>query len=153
MGFSNSAMSSWSSAIIITKHSCNVTQITPQPACFKILRKLASWLSPYFSLLSPGHLAQPCSRINEKEDPGVSDIPWFLLNFVRSVFSRQWLPQWHLNLRSQGPRNLLWQSGRGQKSQHSSEDKIRPYLIFVIFLHWQNFWRIKFTPKNANFSR
>ena len=27
------------------------------------------------------------------------------------------------------------------------------YLIFVIFLHWQNFWRIKFTPKNANFSR
>ena len=27
------------------------------------------------------------------------------------------------------------------------------YLIFVIFLHGQNFWRIKFTPKNANFSR
>ena len=26
-----------------------------------------------------------------------------------------------------------------------------PYLIFVIFLHRQNFWRIKFTPKNANF--
>ena len=26
------------------------------------------------------------------------------------------------------------------------------YLIFVIFLHKQNFWRI-FTPKNANFSR
>ena len=25
------------------------------------------------------------------------------------------------------------------------------YLIFVIFLHRQNFWRIKFTPKNANF--
>ena len=25
------------------------------------------------------------------------------------------------------------------------------YLSF--FLHWQNFWRIKFTPKNANFSR
>ena len=24
-------------------------------------------------------------------------------------------------------------------------------LIFVIFLHRQNFWRIKFTPKNANF--
>ena len=24
------------------------------------------------------------------------------------------------------------------------------YLIFVIFLHWQNFWRKKFTPKNAN---
>ena len=24
-----------------------------------------------------------------------------------------------------------------------------PYLIFVIFLHEQNFWRIKFTPKNA----
>ena len=22
-----------------------------------------------------------------------------------------------------------------------------PYLIFVIFLHRQNFWRIKFTPK------
>ena len=21
------------------------------------------------------------------------------------------------------------------------------YLIFVIFLHWQNFWKIKFTPK------
>ena len=30
---------------------------------------------------------------------------------------------------------------------------LHPYLIFVIFLHWQNFWRIKFTPKNANFSR
>ena len=28
-----------------------------------------------------------------------------------------------------------------------------PYLIFVIFLHGQNFWRIKFTPKNANFPR
>ena len=27
------------------------------------------------------------------------------------------------------------------------------YLIFVIFLHGQNFWRIEFTPKNANFSR
>ena len=27
------------------------------------------------------------------------------------------------------------------------------YLIFVIFLHGQNFWRKKFTPKNANFSR
>ena len=27
------------------------------------------------------------------------------------------------------------------------------YLIFVIFLHEQNFWRIKFTLKNANFSR
>ena len=27
------------------------------------------------------------------------------------------------------------------------------YLIFVIFLHGQNFWRIKCTPKNANFSR
>ena len=27
------------------------------------------------------------------------------------------------------------------------------YLIFVIFLHGHNFWRIKFTPKNANFSR
>ena len=25
------------------------------------------------------------------------------------------------------------------------------YLSF--FLHWQNFWRIRFTPKNANFSR
>ena len=25
------------------------------------------------------------------------------------------------------------------------------YLSF--FLHWQNFWRIKFTPKNANFPR
>ena len=28
-----------------------------------------------------------------------------------------------------------------------------PNLIFVIFLHGQNFWRVKFTPKNANFSR
>ena len=28
-----------------------------------------------------------------------------------------------------------------------------PYLIFVIFLHGQIFWKIKFTPKNANFSR
>ena len=26
---------------------------------------------------------------------------------------------------------------------------LTPYLIFVIFLHRQNFWRIKFTPKNA----
>ena len=26
-------------------------------------------------------------------------------------------------------------------------DQIRTYLIFVIFLHEQNFWRIKFTPK------
>ena len=25
------------------------------------------------------------------------------------------------------------------------------YLSF--FLHWQNFWKTKFTPKNANFSR
>jgi len=28
-----------------------------------------------------------------------------------------------------------------------------PYLIFVIFLHSQIFWWIKFTPKNANFLR
>ena len=28
-----------------------------------------------------------------------------------------------------------------------------PYLIFVIFLHRHNFWKIKLTPKNANFSR
>ena len=27
------------------------------------------------------------------------------------------------------------------------------YLIFVIFSHEQKFWRIKFTLKNANFSR
>ena len=27
--------------------------------------------------------------------------------------------------------------------------KAPPYLIFVIFLHGQNFWRIEFTPKNA----
>ena len=27
------------------------------------------------------------------------------------------------------------------------------YLIFVIFLHGQSFWRIKSTPKNANISR
>ena len=27
------------------------------------------------------------------------------------------------------------------------------YLRFVIFLHGQNFWRVKFTPKNTNFSR
>ena len=25
--------------------------------------------------------------------------------------------------------------------------------ICHFFLHWQNFWKIKFTPKNANFSR
>ena len=25
--------------------------------------------------------------------------------------------------------------------------EVQAYLIFVIFLHWQNFWRIKFTPK------
>ena len=25
--------------------------------------------------------------------------------------------------------------------------------IYHFFLHWQNFWRIKFTPKNANFLR
>ena len=30
---------------------------------------------------------------------------------------------------------------------------ISAYLIFVIFLHSQFFWRIKFTPKNANFLR
>ena len=29
-----------------------------------------------------------------------------------------------------------------------------PYLIFVIFLHEQNFWRIKFTPKKrANYDK
>ena len=26
---------------------------------------------------------------------------------------------------------------------------VKPYLIFFIFLHRQNFWRIKFTPENA----
>ena len=31
--------------------------------------------------------------------------------------------------------------------------RVKTYLIFVIFLHGQNFWKIKFTPKNANFSR
>ena len=31
--------------------------------------------------------------------------------------------------------------------------KCEAYLIFVIFLHSQIFWRIKFTPKNTNFLR
>ena len=29
--------------------------------------------------------------------------------------------------------------------------EVSSYLIFVIFLHGQNFWRMKFTPKNPNF--
>ena len=42
----------------------------------------------------------------------------------------------------------------GQRAGASvKKDKNEPYLIFVIFLHGQNFWRIKFTPKNANFLR
>ena len=36
---------------------------------------------------------------------------------------------------------------------HQDIKKHGSYLIFVIFLHGQNFWRIKFTPKNSNFSR
>merc|ERR1712012_850405 len=39
----------------------------------------------------------------------------------------------------------------GQKFTSSQKRRYMAYLIFVIFLHWQNFWKIKFTPKNANF--
>ena len=42
---------------------------------------------------------------------------------------------------------------RLQITDHIQQGHIQAYLIFVIFLHWQNFWKIKFTPKNANFSR
>ena len=42
----------------------------------------------------------------------------------------------------QGPRIIL---------QNHQTYRITWYLSF--FLHWQNFWGIKFTPKNANFSR
>ena len=34
-----------------------------------------------------------------------------------------------------------------------SSGQYQPNPIFVIFLHRQNFWRIKFTPKNTNFLR
>ena len=34
-----------------------------------------------------------------------------------------------------------------------TDEGVVAYLIFVIFLHGQNFWIIKFTPKNANFLR
>ena len=37
------------------------------------------------------------------------------------------------------------------RNYHDDGSAHTSYLSF--FLHWQNFWRIKFTPKNANFSR
>ena len=47
-------------------------------------------------------------------------------------------------------------NGRFRKEKYEKQTVINAdantYLIFVIFLHVQNFWRIKFTPKNANFS-
>ena len=39
-----------------------------------------------------------------------------------------------------------WQGG-------NFKHDISTYLIFVIFLHRQNFWRLKFTPKNAQKAR
>ena len=42
--------------------------------------------------------------------------------------------------------NCCFKSGSQQR-----QDKHTSYLSF--FLHGQNFWIIKFTPKNANFSR
>ena len=41
----------------------------------------------------------------------------------------------------------LWQSYLKRFSTQAMEKMSHPYLIFVIFLHKQNFWRIKFTPK------
>ena len=52
---------------------------------------------------------------------------------------------------------VIWLYGlRSQKSGVTEwtdcyEYHAYSYLIFVIFLHGQNFWRVKFTPKNANF--
>ena len=55
------------------------------------------------------------------------------------------------------PRAAVTTSGSDNKNLNSSDTHIdhfrpdevclEPYLIFVIFLHEQNFWRIKFTPK------
>ena len=52
-------------------------------------------------------------------------------------------------------RPLVWCYFGQYKTTSSFQDKPQKSpstcLIFVIFLHRQNFWRIKFTPKNANF--
>ena len=46
---------------------------------------------------------------------------------------------------SDGENDVESDGERGEKRVRG----VDPYLIFVIFLHEQNFWRIKFTPKNA----
>ena len=51
------------------------------------------------------------------------------------------------------PTELHAQVGLGNQSGPGGQGGQGAYLIFVIFLHWQNFWSIKFTPKYANFSR
>ena len=44
---------------------------------------------------------------------------------------------------------LIFGSGGDKFKQMKLNDEMKlcSYLIFVIFLHEQNFWRIKFTPK------
>ena len=44
-----------------------------------------------------------------------------------------------------------WTLQKLQTRKRIKEHSHTSYLSF--FLHWQNFWKIKFTPKNANFSR
>ena len=44
---------------------------------------------------------------------------------------------------------LFFDGDKGGEVIMVDKDIFRAYLIFVIFLHRQNFWGIKFTTKNA----
>ena len=66
-------------------------------------------------------------------------LPFLLICKSKSLanWSSRWLPRQHCLL------NAMFVDTRPEPSQGIAGS----YLIIVIFLHWHNFWKIKFTPK------
>ena len=79
-----------------------------------------------------------------------SDMDQFCCTMLDYVISRMLKQVWGRTSRRQ--RRAV---GAGALARKDEVERVRvkTYLIFVIFLHGQSFWRMKFTPKNANFLR
>ena len=114
-------------------------------------------ISVSFEVLgSPGSSSQPLSGCWTLSQPRLclrsSQAGWFLLHFFSLLegqdfkFSFQAEPfeAWAgASYTDQLPHSF------GENKSYWTCTKHTWYLSF--FLHWQNFWTIKFTPKNANF--
>ena len=76
----------------------------------------------------------------------------FLCSRKKIPMRQQWMrrgcsPRTSINERAS-------RSARIERHQLAQDAKLKYHTLYLsFFLHGQNFWRIKFTPKNANFSR